>query len=135
MQNAPAITARFSLTCVTIDAAHPPTLAQFYSRLLSWQIYHSDNDYALVGDGKTTLCFGAVQGHTPAPWPDDPAHPKRVHLDLAVDDFDAAIARVVELGATVPEFQPGADPEWDSQQPWTVVLDPEGMPICLNLNP
>ncbi|QIS10096.1 VOC family protein [Nocardia arthritidis] len=127
------MTATLSFTCTTIDAADPPTLAQFYSRLLGWQIYHSDADYAMVGDGHTTLCFGAVAGHTPPRWPDDPGHPKRVHFDLAVDDLAAATARAVELGATLPDFQPGADPDWAGHQPWTIVLDPEGTPICLNI--
>ncbi|KZM72820.1 VOC family protein [Nocardia terpenica] len=121
-----------SFTCVTIDAAHPPTLADFYSRLLGWQIHHSDDDYAMIGDGRTTLCFGAVDRHTPARWPDDPDHPKRVHFDLTVDDLAAATERALELGATVPEFQPGATPEWEGHQPWVVILDPEGTPICLN---
>ncbi|MFI9508998.1 VOC family protein [Nocardia sp. NPDC052566] len=119
-------------TCVTIDAAHPPTLASFYSELLGWRIYESSPDYALVGDGHTTLCFGAIADHTPARWPDDPGHPKRVHFDLSVDDVTAATARAVELGATVPDHQPGANPEWEGHQPWTIILDPEGTPVCLN---
>ncbi|AFT99660.1 VOC family protein [Nocardia brasiliensis] len=126
------MTAAISFTCVTVDAAHPPTLAAFYRDLLGWQIYHSDADYALVGDGHTTLCFGAVERHTPARWPDDPEHPKRVHFDFSVEDVEQATARALDLGAILPEFQPGADPEWAGHSPWTIVLDPEGTPICLN---
>ncbi|WP_308188373.1 VOC family protein [Nocardia australiensis] len=69
--------------------------------------------------------------HAPA-WPDNPQQPKRVHFDLAVEDLATATERALELGATLPSFQPGADPEWAGQPVWTVVLDPEGTPICLN---
>ena len=45
------------------------------------------------------------------------------HLDIEVDDLEAASARAVELGATVAEFQPQDDVR--------VHLDPAGHPFCL----
>lgn len=57
------------LTCIAIDAARPPVLAEFYSELLRRRIQECSEEYAMVGDGHTTLCFGAVTGHTPPRWP------------------------------------------------------------------
>ena len=45
------------------------------------------------------------------------------HLDFAVDDLPAAVARAVSLGARVADEQ--------FTQDWTVMLDPEGHPFCL----
>ena len=47
----------------------------------------------------------------------------QVHLDIEVDDLDAASALARELGATLAEFQP--------QEDVRVHLDPAGHPFCL----
>lgn len=75
----------------------------------------------ITGDG-TTIGFGRVEGFTPPSWPD--AGAKQYHLDFRVDDLAGAEATARELGATVPDFQPGADR-------WRVLLDPAGHPFCL----
>ena len=46
-----------------------------------------------------------------------------MHLDIEVDDLDAAGAEAIEAGATLAEFQP--------QQHVRVYLDPAGHPFCL----
>jgi hypothetical protein len=49
--------------------------------------------------------------------------PQQLHLDLTVDDLDAAEAAVLALGATKHEYQPGTT--------FRVFLDPAGHPFCL----
>jgi Glyoxalase-like domain len=49
-----------------------------------------------------------------------------MHLDIEVDDLDAAIAHATELGATVATHQP--------QEHVRVLLDPAGHPFCLYLD-
>ena len=46
-----------------------------------------------------------------------------MHLDIEVDDLDAAGARAVAAGATLAAFQPQDDVR--------VYLDPAGHPFCL----
>ena len=46
-----------------------------------------------------------------------------IHLDIAVEDLDAAVAWARESGATLAEHQP--------QDRVRVVLDPAGHPFCL----
>jgi Glyoxalase-like domain len=48
-----------------------------------------------------------------------------MHLDVIVDDLDAAEAAVTELGATRHEHQPSTS--------FRVFLDPAGHPFCLCL--
>ena len=49
----------------------------------------------------------------------------QLHLDIEVDDLDAAVALAAEAGATVAGFQP--------QDGVRVCLDPAGHPFCLFL--
>jgi Glyoxalase-like domain len=65
-----------------------------------------------------------VADYQPPTWP-DPAVPKQMHLDLAVDDLDAAEAEAIRLGARKPPGQPAPDR-------WRVLLDPAGHPFCLS---
>ena len=53
-------------------------------------------------------------------WPQGPQH-QQMHLDLAVDDLDSAIA----LGARQAEHRPAPDK-------WRVLVDPVGHPFCLS---
>ncbi len=46
-----------------------------------------------------------------------------MHLDIEVEDLEAAVADAVALGATVAAFQP--------QETVRVLLDPAGHPFCL----
>ncbi|GAA4913899.1 hypothetical protein LX16_2158 [Stackebrandtia albiflava] len=112
------------LAMTTVDCADPKPLGEFYSRLLGWEItYQDDNAVMLSGGDGPALGFGRVDEYTPPPWP-DPHGAKAFHLDLSVADIPAAERRAVELGATVPDFQPGGDR-------WRVLLDPAGRPFCL----
>ncbi|CAM3283108.1 VOC family protein [Stackebrandtia soli] len=112
------------LAMFTVDCAEPGELGRFYSQLFGWTVAYEDDDAVmLTRDDGPALGFGRVDDYTPPPWP-DPEGRKQFHLDLAVGDFDEAQARCVELGATIPDFQPGGDR-------WRVLLDPAGHPFCL----
>lgn len=49
-----------------------------------------------------------------------------MHLDVEVDELDAAVADAIALGASVAEYQP--------QENVRVLLDPAGHPFCLYLD-
>ena len=111
------------LKMVTIDCADPRAEAAFWSALLGWEVAHVQDEYAMVTDTTgAALGFGQVADHQPPAWPNE-GGTKQFHFDLACDDIAATEARAVELGATVPEHQPG--------ETWRVLLDPAGHPFCL----
>lgn len=114
-----------TLAMINLDAGDPAAVATFYSQVLGWDVLHSDGDYAMIGDGTTSIGFGRLPGYTGPGWPDADA-PKRYHLDLYVDDLDKAEQQALALGATKPEGQPNPDR-------WRILLDPNGQPfdICL----
>jgi catechol 2,3-dioxygenase-like lactoylglutathione lyase family enzyme len=88
-------------------------------------VLHSQAEYAMIGDGSTSIGFGQIPGYAPPSWPDEKGE-KRFHLDFYVDDLASARAAAEDLGAKTPEFQPGADR-------WLVLLDPSNHPFCLCL--
>ncbi|HLL66841.1 MAG TPA: VOC family protein [Micromonosporaceae bacterium] len=112
-----------TLAMVNLDCPDPAASAAFYSALTGWEVLHSEAEYAMIGDGGTSIGFGRVPGYAPPAWPDT-AGTKRFHLDFYVDDLGRAQAAAHAAGAATPEFQPGGDR-------WLVLTDPAGHPFCL----
>ena len=116
-------TSTATLYMVNIDCPDPRALAAFYGSLLGWETTHSQDEYAMITNGETSIGFGKVEPYTPPSWPDSSGS-KQFHLDLGVPDLAAAEQTCRDLGATVPDSQPGGDR-------WRVLLDPAGHPFCL----
>ncbi len=112
-----------TLKMFTIDSADAARDAAFWSAALGWEIAQAGDGYAMLTGPDQALGFGTVEDFEPPPWP-NPRGSKQFHLDLAVDDLKAAEQHLVELGATVPDDQPGGEQ-------WRVLLDPSGHPFCL----
>jgi catechol 2,3-dioxygenase-like lactoylglutathione lyase family enzyme len=116
----------FSLTAAVLGTPDPPGLARFYQRLLGWPIGSEDPTWVTLRPegGGTGLSFQLEEEHTPPAWPAGKDEQQmQLHLDIRVDDLDAAVALAVAAGATVAEFQPQDDVR--------VCLDPAGHPFCL----
>ncbi len=111
-----------SLAMLTLDTDDPERAAAFWSSMLGWEVLHSSADYAMLSGPSHALGFGRIEDYVAPSWPNEHGS-KQLHLDLAVLDIAAAEARSIELGATVPDEQPG--------ETWRVLLDPSGHPFCL----
>ena len=112
---------------LNIDSADPARLARFYAAALGWEVTDSDDNYGMVEGNGIKIGFGEVERCRPAPWPDE-AGVKHFQLDLQVDDLDEATESLSAIGASQPDFQPGAGR-------WRVLLDPDGQPFCLSPRP
>lgn len=111
------------LAMVTLDCDDPRQEARFWSELLELTEAYADDNYAMLkGPDGPALGFGRVEDYQPPAWP-NPHGCKQFHLDLAVEDIEAAVQRCVELGARLADPQPG--------ETWRVLLDPAGHPFCL----
>lgn len=115
-----APTARLAM--VTLDCADPRAEAAFWSAVLGWDVAAVEDEYGMLTGPSSALGFGQVPDYEPPAWP-NPRGTKQFHFDLAVDDIPAMEARCVQLGASVPDDQPG--------ETWRVLLDPAGHPFCL----
>jgi predicted enzyme related to lactoylglutathione lyase len=113
--------ARFPV--VVLDCPDPQALAEFYGALLDWKVEQNDDDRWYVrAEYGDSLGFQKVDGFTPPRWPGQDV-PQQMHLDVVVDDLDAAAAAVLGLGASPHEHQAG--------ETFRVFLDPAGHPFCL----
>jgi predicted enzyme related to lactoylglutathione lyase len=111
-----------TLMGVTLDCPDASALSAFYSELLGKPVTYDADGMAMIGnDGEQPVLFQQVVDYTAPRWP-DPAHPQQFHLDVAVDDIDAAEPATLALGAT---RLPGGG------KSFRVFADPAGKPFCL----
>jgi len=109
---------------VVIDCPDPEALASFYSELLGLPVRYESDDWVVIAEGETTsgFAFQLAPDHRPPQWP-DPERPQQFHLDVMVDDVEAAVPKVEALGA---RRLPSGD---------HVYADPAGHPFCLVRRP
>lgn len=113
---------RTTLMGVMLDCPDAAALSAFYAELLGKSVTYQAEGMAMIGDeGKRPVLFQQVDGYTPPQWP-DPAHPQQFHLDVLVEDVDAAEKAALAIGAT---RLPG---EGETHR---VYADPANKPFCL----
>jgi predicted enzyme related to lactoylglutathione lyase len=112
-----------------LDAPDARELADFYRRLLGWEVFQDEAGWVSLREpgGTSRLSFQTEQRYRRPAWPAaSDAQLMMAHLDIEVDDLPAELARAVAEGAEVAEFQP--------QEQVRVCLDPAGHPFCLWVN-
>ena len=107
---------------IVIDCPDAAAMGAFYGAMLDWETKVSDGWAEVRADYGQCICFQQVDAYNAPRWPAQEV-PQQMHLDVVVDDLDAAEAAVLELGATKHEYQPGTT--------FRVFLDPAGHPFCL----
>ncbi|MPZ92955.1 MAG: VOC family protein [Actinobacteria bacterium] len=110
------------LYTVTLDAAEPRRLADFWSKMLDYKVvYDSAEEVAIekADESGPAVLFVRV--------PDEKAGKNRMHFDLNPDDQAAEVERALSLGATHVDIGQGRDPDVT----WKVLADPEGNEFCI----
>jgi len=106
---------RTTLMGVMLDCPDVKALSHFYAELLGKPVTYEADGVAMIGeDGAQPVMFQQVARYT--------AYPQQVHLDVTVQDVDAAERAALDIGATRLD---GAGPNW------RVYADPAGKPFCL----
>lgn len=115
------------LTSVTVGTSQPLALARFYARLLGASVGRTEHDWAQVrAPGGLTLNFEQELRFRRPVWPAVAgSQTASQHLDIEVDDLDAAVDHAVTCGAVLAPKQP--------QDGVRVLIDPDGHPFCLFL--
>jgi len=107
---------------VMLDCPDAKALSVFYSELLGKPVTYDAEGMAMIGDdGAQPVMFQQVEEYQAPRWP-DPTYPQQIHLDVQVDDIEAAEAATLGIGAT--RLPGGGDN-------WRVYADPAGKPFCL----
>jgi catechol-2,3-dioxygenase len=111
-----------TLMGVMLDCPDVKALNTFYAELLGKPITYGADGAAMIGnDGEQPVRFQQVAQYTPPRWP-DPAYPQQFHLDVLVDDIEAAERAALAIGAV---RLPGEG------ENWRVYADPAQKPFCL----
>lgn len=108
---------------VTLDCSDPEELGRFWASMLGGEVVFARGGTVGVRTPWTWIACVRIDDHRPPTWPDG-AVPKQVHLDLDVDDLDAAVAEAESCGAVPAPFQPAPEAR-------RIMLDPAGHPFCL----
>lgn len=116
---------QMKLTAITLDCPDPLALAAFYQEATGLEPHpKSDAEFAgLTSADGLFIGFQRVDDYRAPDWPGQIV-PQQMHIDFEVEDLDEAEARLLELGASKPEEQPGGER-------WRVLVDPAGHPFCL----
>ena len=115
------------LRTVVIDCPDPRALAAFYAELTRPAPGRGrirDDEWVVLGGPpghQPRLAFQRALNLRPPAWP-DPERPQQFHLDVTVDDIEAAEKAVLALGA---RRLPGEG------EGFRVYADPAGHPFCL----
>lgn len=118
--------APMTLTATVLDSPDARSLADFYRRLLGWTVGTDEPDWVTLRapDGAAGLSFQTESAYVRPSWPARPGGQQMMmHLDVEVEDLDAAQAHAIGEGAVLAEHQPQDDVR--------VCLDPAGHPFCL----
>jgi predicted enzyme related to lactoylglutathione lyase len=112
---------------VVLEAPDALALAEFYSKLLGWEVGPAADEYdATIAppDGVAYIGFQKSADYVRPVWPATAGkQPITMHLDFEVTDLETAVAHALELGAEQAHHQP--------QTNVRVLLDPAGHPFCL----
>jgi len=118
---------------VTISCPEPRALADFYARLLGAEVTASEPagpgeppeaGWAQIAAGALRVNFEYERCWTRPVWrARDGRQTATQHLDIEVDDLEAATGWALACGATPASVQP--------QEDVRVLVDPAGHPFCL----
>ena len=110
------------IAVISIDAAQPRLVSDFWCRVLGWQVVEEDASIISIApqDGSwPTIDVVAV--------PEKKTVKNRLHFDVRADGTATAdeLERLLSLGARRTDVGQGADATW------VVLCDPEGNEFCL----
>ncbi len=111
---------------VVFDAADLSTESAFWAGVLGGRVDAEDDWHMVMVDGEPRVGVQLAPNHVPPDWPHG-GPPQQIHLDLWVEDVDAAHREVMALGATL--LQRAANE--GSVDDFQVYADPAGHPFCL----
>jgi catechol 2,3-dioxygenase-like lactoylglutathione lyase family enzyme len=118
---------------VVVDCRDPDVSSRFWQQLLGYERLYDDvaeqgTEWVTIGrpdDDRDRLSFQRVADHQPPTWPTGP-RPQQLHLDLRVEDLEAADQQVLAAGA-----QPLGETVVHPDEMFRVYADPDGHPFCL----
>ena len=123
---------------ITFACEDPDELARFWAAALEYEIQDVPPDFmehwlALGRDPNGAAAIVDPAGERPRFFfqqkQKTPTEAAPIHLDIWFEDPDAAVERLLSLGATLAEVKADKIGPYESQ--WVVMRDPEGNGFCV----
>ena len=121
------------LGCVTLTSRDASAHADFYRKLLGWEIrFENISDgfkfVGIVGDTHGRILFQEDDDYVEAVWPTEPGKQQmQMHLDFHTDDLERDAAHALACGAKLADTQ--------YSEKWRIFIDPAGHPFCIEQMP
>ena len=116
---------KISRTIIVLDAADLNAVSSFWAALLGGTVTRDDDWHSVLVGGDYRLAVQLAPDHVPPEWPD--GTPQQIHLDLWIEDLQAAHEEAIALGARLLKL--AENPE--AAEGFQVYADPAGHPFCL----
>lgn len=108
---------------LVLDCAEPRRLANFWRQALDYRDYYADANLAVLVPKEGIASPLLLQGV-----PEPKAGKNRMHLDIVVDDIEAEVRRLQELGAR--RIDDGVQSFGGTR--WVRMSDPERNEFCVS---
>ena len=118
---------------VVFDAADIAAESRFWAGLLDGEVHADEDWHSVVVHGEWVIGVQRAPDHVRPDWPTGPQQ-QQVHLDLHVDDLDAAHELALALGGRRLQAprRPADDPDGDGL--FAVYASPAGHPFCFGVH-
>jgi len=119
---------------IVFDAGDIEAESTFWAGLLDGTVHRDDDWHSIVVDGEWIMGVQQAPNHVSPVWPTGSGEQQQVHLDLHVDDIEAAGKRAVELGGRQLQAprKPADNPDGDEM--FAVYASPAGHPLCFGMH-
>jgi glyoxalase superfamily protein len=118
---------------VVFDADDIEAESTFWAGLLGGTVHRDEDWRSIVVDGEWIMGVQRAPNHVPPDWPAGPQQ-QQMHIDLHVDDLQAAERLAVELGGRQLQAarRPADNPDGDEM--FAVYASPAGHPFCFGVH-
>ena len=118
---------------IVFDARDIEAESTFWAGLLGGEVHRDEDWPSIVVDGEWVMGVQLAPNHLVPEWPTG-TQQQQVHIDLHVDDLDAAGQRAIELGARQLQAprRPADNP--DGNERFAVYASPAGHPFCFGVH-
>ena len=118
---------------IVFDASDIGAESRFWAGLLGGMVHRDEDWHSIVVNGEWVMGVQLAPNHVAPDWPTGPQQ-QQVHLDLHVDDLEAAERLAVELGGRQLQAatRPADNPDGDEM--FAVYASPAGHPFCFGVH-
>lgn len=118
---------------IVFDASDLEAESTFWAGLLGGMVHRDDRWHSIVVDGEWVMGVQLAPNHVAPEWPKGQQQ-QQVHIDLHVDDLEAAGRLAAELGGRQLQgpTMPADNPEGGEM--FAVYASPAGHPFCFGVH-